>query len=211
MLKMIPWDLRFGWFAVLCVLTAGFGSLASATPFNTPPFDAPPIATPPVDGVPTTTPPVDAPPFITPPTDIPSAGPANGDVPPVDAPMDFENEDGHISIEITHPRSDEFGLSGIFLSVQLNPGEGEGPVMTHADVPFPALETARIGDGDFVYGDFEALFGGEAAVLESPVLFSDGGGGAGSTSIVITPEPASGLLLGVGLAALSLRRRRKTR
>ena len=186
MLRMIPWDLRFGWFAVLCVLTAGFGSMASATPASTPPFDAPPIATPPVNGVPATT-------------------------PPVDAPVDFEKEDGHIRIEITHPRSDEFGLTGAFLSVQLNPGEGEGPVMTHADVPFPALETAEIGVGDFVYGDFEALFGGEAAVLESPVLFSDGGEGAGSTSIVINPEPASGLLLGVGLAALSLRRRRKTR
>ncbi len=211
MLRMIPWDLRFGWFAVLCVLTAGFGSMASATPASTPPFDAPPIATPPVNGVPATTPPVDAPPFITPPAGIPSADPANGDVPPVYAPVDFEKEDGHIRIEITHPRSDEFGLTGAFLSVQLNPGDGEGPVMTHADVPFPALETAEIGEGDFVYGDFEALFGGEAAVLESPVLVTDGGERAGSTSIVVNPEPATGLLLGVGLAALALGRRRKTR
>ena len=209
MLRMILWDLRFAWFAVLCVLTAGFGSTASAIPVNTPPFDAPPVPAPPVNGVPTEMPPVDAPPFITPPAGIPPVDPANGDVPVVDVPVNFEKEDGDISIEITHPRSGEFDLTGVFLSVRLNPGDGEGPVMTHADVPFPALETAEIGVGDFVYGDFEALFGGEAAVLESPVLFSDGGGG--STSIVINPEPASGLLLGVGLAALSLRRRRKTR
>ena len=211
MLRMIPWDLRFGRFAVLCVLTAGLDSMASATPVNTPPFDAPPVPTPPVNGVPAATPPVDAPPFITPPAGIPSADPANGDVPVVDTPADFENEDGHISIEITHPRSDEFDLTGAFLSVQLNPGDGEGPDMTHADVPFPALETAEVADGDFVYGGFEALFGGEAAVLESPVLVTDGGRGAGSTSSVVNPEPASGLLLGAGLAALALGRRRKTR
>ena len=211
MLRMIPWDLRFGWFAVLCVLTAGFGSLASATPFDTPPFDAPPIATPRVDGVPTTTPPVDAPPFTAPPVGIPSARPANGDVPPVDAPVDFEKQDGHISIEITHPRSDELGLTGAFLSIQLNPGNGEGPDMTHGDVPFPALETAEVADGNDAYAGFEAISGGEAAVLASPTLITDGGGGVGSTSIVLSPEPASGLLLGAGLAALALGRRRKTR
>lgn len=211
MLRMISWNQGFARFAVLCVLTAGFGWTASATPVDTPPFDAPPVATPPVDGVPTETPPVDAPPFATPPVGIPSADPAHGDLPVVEAPVDFENEDGHISIEITHPRSDEFELTGAFLSIQLNPGEGEGPDMTHPDVPFAALETAELTDDDGVYAGFEAISGSEAAVLENSLLVTDGGGAAGSTSIVLSPEPASGLLLGAGLVALALGRRRKTR
>ncbi len=211
MLRMISWNQGFARFTVLCVLSAGFGWTASATPVDTPPFDAPPVATPPVEGVPAETPPVDAPPFTAPPVGIPSADPAHGHVPVVEAPVNFEKQDGHISIEITHPRSDELGLTGAFLSIQLNPGNGEGPDMTHGDVPFPALETAEVADGNDAYAGFEAISGGEAAVLASPTLITDGGGGVGSTSIVLSPEPASGLLLGAGLAALALGRRRKTR
>lgn len=195
---MIPWNLRFGRLAVLCVLMAGLGQVASATPVNAPPF-----TTPPVNGVPALSPPIDTPPLITPPAGVPPIDPGNGGVPVVDAPVDFENEDGHINIEITHPRSTEFSLTGAFLSIHLHLGDNEGADVTHADAPFNALATTEFEN--VLPADLEALFGSEL-VLDGAVFVAAGGGGAGTQSIVVIPEPASGLLLGAGLIGLALGR-----
>ena len=233
---MLSKSLSLACLGSVLVITLGWWAPASAAPFDAPPVDTPPVVTPVADGPPAGTPPFEAPPVDTPPVDPsglggapagtpegppsgrsgePPAGMPPGPPDDVDVPVSIEKDAGDIMIEISHPRSEEFDLAPIFMSVHVSTGSGEPPEIVGPASPTPSsasttgsvedelvaklVEGGMVGDEGFA-GQLASLSLAPASSFEEQPLrlsfFSS------------VPEPSTAPLLALGLAALAVRRRR---
>ena len=221
---------------LVLVISLGWRAPASAAPFDTPPVDTPPVVTPVADGPPAAPPPFEAPPVDTPPVDpsglggAPSGtpeGPPSGTsgeppagVPPgpphdVDVPVSIEKDAGDIMIEISHPRSEEFNLAPIFMSVHVSTGSGEPPEIVGPASPTPSSASttgsvedelvAKLVEGGIV-GD-EGFAGQLASLSLAPASSSSEEQPLRLSFFSSVPEPSTALLLASGLVALAARRR----
>ena len=150
---------------------------ASARPIDSPPFGLPDGGGRPFDF---DTPLDDPPPF-----DLPTGSHSGQAI----APVDVVREDGLIRIEMRHPNGERLGIDSPFHSLEVLTGVGEPPLREGPAAPFlpdpltaahPALSIDRLA-------------------ATTPI--------AGPGGLVQVPEPASSMLLGLGVVALASFRR----
>ncbi len=199
--------------AMIAGLTAAHGAVASVVPINfpdgAPPFglpdSAPPFGLPdsaPPSGLPDSAPPFGLPDGA-PPSGLPDSAPPFGlpDAAPLgNGGVSIANDAGDLTIMITHPRSEEFGLIGEMMSVAVRTGTGELPEIDGPIVPTLTLDREAASTG----GDLAGV-----DMTEEAMLLSVNPAEGSAASFVLVPEPGTLLLFASGLVALAVGRRRR--